>query len=100
MIGNCDFIKAIKIQYPQKRVSFRHTGIQINRGIGCSGCHSKCITLKAAWVFPDGGVTPCPQEINSKKIYPQNSGEWIKAMEYIKKFHTISQKVNAYLSVS
>jgi len=48
--------------YGRNGVSFRFTGIQENRGIGCFDCSKKCVTLKGAWLFPDGVLTPCPQD--------------------------------------
>lgn len=42
-------------------VSLRFTGSQINRGPGCKDCTRDCITLKGVWLFPDGGMSPCPQ---------------------------------------
>lgn len=54
--------------YPNFNIKTRYTGVQENRGILCSGCNKKCITLKALWVFPSGKVSPCPQGI----IKPQS----------------------------
>jgi len=61
-------------------VSFRHTGAQQNRGAGCGGCKRRCITLRALWVFPDGGVSPCPQLVVPKER-PRCSSDWSTAYE-------------------
>ena len=74
-------------RYPQ--ASFRFTGIQENRGIGCHGCALHCITLKAIWVFPDGGVTACPQLFKMPKAYPVGPQEWREVFEEIYKFHKV-----------
>jgi len=70
-------------------VKFRHTGIQENRGLGCNECKNKCITLKAGWLFPDGGTTPCPQLYKFKKIYPQTNLEWINYFKVVEEFHSV-----------
>jgi organic radical activating enzyme len=82
------FIEWVKEKYPTHHVKFRHTGVQENRGKGCQNCETKCITLRAAWIFPDGGISPCPQEVNANKIYPRTYGDWIRAMQYVLNFHT------------
>lgn len=44
----------------------RHTGIQENRGHGCTGCTNNCVTLKALWLFPNNTSDFCPQ--GDKKV--------------------------------
>ncbi|RLG68166.1 MAG: hypothetical protein DRO11_09375 [Methanobacteriota archaeon] len=39
----------------------RHTGVQENRGSGCTGCNKDCVTLKALWLFPNNTSNYCPQ---------------------------------------
>ncbi len=51
----------MRAKYPGKTIKARYTGIQQNRGIGCTGCTNKCITLKALWLFPNGRTSTCPQ---------------------------------------
>lgn len=62
---NPKIIKAIKDcvrKYPNYDIRTRFTGVQENRGVLCSNCSKKCITLKALWVFPDSTISPCPQK--------------------------------------
>lgn len=70
-----------------KLLSFRYTGIQENRGLGCKGCKKRCVTLKGIWVFPDGGITPCPQKF--KKEYPDldNPYSWEFLFYFSHGFH-------------
>jgi molybdenum cofactor biosynthesis enzyme MoaA len=68
------------------RISGRHTGTQENRGPGCDGCARKCITLRAAWVTPDGGISPCPQ-LKELRSYPRTAYEWRDALRRIVTFH-------------
>ena len=72
------------------RVSGRHTGTQENRGPGCDGCKRRCITLRAAWVTPDGGLSPCPQRQDLCE-YPSTKREWRAAFRRIVAFHTKEQ---------
>lgn len=76
----------------EPKVQFRFTGKQENRGIGCKDCTKKCITLKAAWVFPDGGITPCPQLVKHKKMYPISSFDWLNAYKRIYEFHKVEME--------
>lgn len=70
-------------------LQFRYTGIQENRGAGCLGCKKDCITLKAAWVFPDGSITPCPQK-HKGKVYSMNTLSDLKiALRECYKFHKV-----------
>ena len=82
-----DFSKEMKKKFPEANLSFRHTGIQENRGPGCNGCTKTCITLKAAWIFPDGGSSPCPQLYKSPLSYPKTSEEWSKYFSKVEQFH-------------
>ncbi len=82
-----NFVEEITRKFPEANLSFRHTGIQENKGKGCSNCEKKCITLKAAWIFPDGGTSPCPQLYKHPIIYPKNSQEWFKYFNVVEKFH-------------
>lgn len=86
------FVDEITKKFPEANLSFRHTGIQENRGIGCGGCEKKCVTLKAAWVFPDGGTSPCPQLYKQSKIYPKNSKDWLEYFNFVENYHKISTK--------
>jgi organic radical activating enzyme len=72
---------------PKVNLSFRHTGVQENRGPGCNDCQKICITLKAAWIFPYGGTSPCPQMHNHAPEYPKNSEEWSKYFSFVESFH-------------
>lgn len=82
------FAKYITKVYPYYSLSFRFIGVQENRGQGCSGCKNRCVTLKAAWVFPDGGVSFCPQrELGHTVYYPQNFEEWVFAIHCIEEQH-------------
>lgn len=57
------FDKSLRAKFPSDEdVSFRFIGKQENRGPGCAGCNKTCVTLKAAWVFPDATITHCPQD--------------------------------------
>lgn len=82
-----DFSKEIKERFPEANLSFRHTGVQENRGPGCEDCTKTCVTLKAAWVFPDGGSSPCPQLYKSSLAYPKTSEEWSKYFSMVEQFH-------------
>lgn len=82
-----DFSKEMKKEFPEANLSFRHTGIQENRGEGCEGCTKTCITLKAAWIFPDGGSSPCPQLYKSSLFYPKTFEEWSKYFNKVELFH-------------
>lgn len=84
-----DFIEKLTNMFNLNLLSFRHTGIQENRGIGCNGCDKKCITLKAIWLFPDGGISACPQLHNYELVYPKNKREWISCFKSIEDFHKI-----------
>lgn len=85
--GYIDFAKKMKEKFPKADLSFRHTGIQENRGPGCDGCNKTCITLKAAWIFPDGGSSPCPQLHNYPLSYPKTPSEWSKYFNEVENFH-------------
>jgi organic radical activating enzyme len=82
-----NFAKELTEKFPKTNISFRHTGIQENRGPGCNNCDKKCITLKAAWIFPDGGSSPCPQLYQHKLIYPKTSEEWKNYFKEVEVFH-------------
>lgn len=56
-----DLQKYCDTAYGINNISFRFVGKQENRGPGCSNCDKKCITLKAAWLFPNNKLSPCPQ---------------------------------------
>jgi MoaA/NifB/PqqE/SkfB family radical SAM enzyme len=77
----------LKNKYPDFKLSFRHTGIQENRGQGCNGCKKRCITLKAIWIFPDGGITACPQNYRFQKKYPNWPFEYRNVLKEIELFH-------------
>lgn len=81
------FSKEMKQMFPKADLSFRHTGIQENRGPGCNDCEKTCITLKAAWIFPDGGSSPCPQLYKSSKTYSKTKEEWSNYFETVESFH-------------
>jgi len=85
--GYPDFVRDISKKFPNADLSFRHTGVQENRGHGCDRCSKRCITLKAAWIFPDGGTSPCPQLYRCDKIYPKNSQEWRRYFVDVEKYH-------------
>jgi len=70
-------------------LNFRFTGVQENRGIGCKSCNKRCITLKAIWVFPDGGISACPQLYKFDKEYPTSYIEWIDLYSRIYDFHKL-----------
>lgn len=82
-----DFIKETTEQFPKNNLSFRHTGIQENRGPGCNGCRKTCVTLKAAWIFPDGGSSPCPQLYKHSLSYPKTPEGWSKYFKDVEVFH-------------
>ena len=84
-----DFARRMLEMFPHANLSFRHTGIQENRGEGCYGCDKKCVTLKAAWVFPDGGVSPCPQLYKAQKMYPMSPNDWLDAYSIVHRFHKV-----------
>jgi organic radical activating enzyme len=83
------FAQRLTKKFNSNLLSFRHTGIQENRGIGCNECEKKCITLKAIWLFPDGGTSPCPQLYKHKLIYPKTKKEWISYLELAEQFHKV-----------
>jgi len=72
-----------KIEAVQKllgcSVATRFTGVQVNRGSLCLGCVKDCITLKGAWVFPDGSISTCPQGVLPKH-FPKTFNEYAKLM--------------------
>ena len=84
------FAREMIQKFPSANLSFRYTGIQENRGPGCNGCEKICCTLKGAWIFPDGGTSPCPQLYKYKKHYPQNKEEWIDYLKEVEAFHKIN----------
>ena len=56
------------------KLNGRHTGVQENRGRGCTGCTKDCVTLKALWLFPDNTSNFCPQKqgqshVTAEKAY-------------------------------
>ncbi len=73
--------------FPEGSISGRYTGHQENRGTGCSDCNRKCITLKAAWVYPDGRTSPCVQHLFSKK--PESIGDWKEYFGSVETFHKV-----------
>ena len=81
------FVEEITKKFPNVDLSFRHTGIQENRGLGCGECEKKCITLKATWIFPNGNTSPCPQLYKHPATYPKNSQEWCEYFKVVEKFH-------------
>jgi organic radical activating enzyme len=84
------FAREMIQKFPSANLSFRYTGIQENRGPGCNGCEKICCTLKGAWIFSDGGTSPCPQLYKYKKHYPQNKEEWIDYLKEVEAFHKIN----------
>jgi len=82
-----NFAKELIEKFPKSKLSFRYTGVQENRGPGCDDCNKKCCTLKAAWIFPDGGSSPCPQLHNRKLFYLKDSTEWSKYFDEVEQFH-------------
>lgn len=82
-----NFIERLKMEYPEYPFSFRHTGIQENRGPGCTNCDRYCVTLKGAWVFPDGGVSHCPQKCRGEVYYPNSLSDWMDSLIEIEKLH-------------
>jgi organic radical activating enzyme len=81
-----NFAKQMYARFNDK-VSFRYTGVQENRGIGCTECDKKCVTLKAIWVFPDGSITPCPQYKQSERSQPKTKEQWETYFGYISSYH-------------
>jgi organic radical activating enzyme len=90
--GYENFSKEMKERFPKANLSFRHTGIQENRGPGCDECKKTCVTLKAAWIFPDGGSSPCPQLHKSSLSYPKTSEEWSEYFMGVEQFHKKEKK--------
>ena len=85
------FAEEIVKEFPKADLSFRFTGVQENRGIGCNNCDRYCVTLKGAWVFPDGGVSHCPQKCKGEVYYPGPHGwSWKEALSNIEKLHRTS----------
>ena len=82
-----NFMKKIVNKFNSNLLSFRHTGIQENRGFGCEDCKKKCITLKAIWLFPDNRISSCPQLFKHQLIYPKTKNEWISYLKSIEIFH-------------
>ena len=91
-----DFIFRMREKYPQFNIEARFTGIQQNRGPGCTGCERKCITLKALWVFPNGFYTPCPQ-VTPKVDIPFHKN--VEAAYYFHKIKYITFRKNGVLKV-
>ncbi len=85
--GYSDFVEKLVSDFPDAKLSFRHTGVQENRGPGCGECKKRCITLKAAWIFPDGSSSPCPQLFKHPKNYPKDSQEWSEYFNSVEAFH-------------
>lgn len=82
-----DFAADMWYEYgPTDLLSFRHTGIQVNRGGGCAACMDKCITLKALWVFPDMSVSPCPRKPWLFRT-PRSTSEMREAIRAAYEFH-------------
>jgi len=81
------FAQKVSERFPDADLSFRHTGIQENRGPGCDGCDKRCVTLKAAWVFPDGGSSPCPQLHMHPKVYLRSHEEWSEYFRDVERYH-------------
>ena len=80
-------IQYLHDKYPRHVLS-RFTGIQENRGPGCNDCPNTCLTLKALWIFPDGGASPCPQG-RFPVQYPKGNKEWLCIMESAFHFHNL-----------
>jgi len=81
------FATEVVKEFPNAPLSFRFIGIQENRGIGCHNCDRYCVTLKGAWVFPNGNVSHCPQKCQGIIYSPKNIMEWKDAMKGIEKSH-------------
>lgn len=77
-------IRYIASKHPN--IKSRYTGIQENRGIICSGCKRKCITLKALWVFPNNTMSLCPQ--HQRKIHAINN-DFMPSMEMMYNQHKV-----------
>jgi len=85
--GYQDFVGHLVKKFPEAKLSFRHTGLQENRGPGCVGCAKTCVTLKAAWVFPDGGSSPCPQGYRAGVYFNRTPSEWERYFGFVERFH-------------
>lgn len=82
------FAGYLKGKFPDKPLDFRFIGIQTNRGSGCFGCEKTCVTLKAAWVFPNGSIAACPQ-LEYKTIPGANMEELEKEINLAMEFHKV-----------
>lgn len=78
-------IKNAYKEYPNSVIT-RFTGVQENRGLACEECNKQCVTLKALWVFPDGGASTCPQGVVDKE-YPSIYYEWVEIIEAAYELH-------------
>jgi len=82
------FANSLRAKFPSdKDLSFRFIGKQENRGVGCSGCCKNCVTLKAAWVFPDGTITHCPQKPETMLGERPHIWAWVDQMNRIEQLH-------------
>lgn len=82
------FASMVTENFSPSQVSFRFTGVQQNRGVGCNNCDEYCVTLKGAWVFPNGSVSHCPKRCKGATYTPGTHGSaWVKALDDIEKAH-------------
>ena len=87
-----EFAMAVAKRFPDAPITFRFTGTQENRGIGCYNCDRYCVTLKGAWVFPDGGVSHCPQKYKGEVYYPgPHATAWVAALDAIQHAHKVGE---------
>jgi organic radical activating enzyme len=83
-----EFARQLALEFPTVNLSFRFTGVQENRGLGCHNCDRYCVTLKGAWVFPDGSVSHCPQKCKGRIYHPKTKDDWREAMREIEFAHS------------
>ena len=91
--GYEEFAEWLAKDFNSKALTFRFAGIQENRGSACEGCQRRCVTLKAAWVFPNGTLSHCPQLMPKAKVWKigPHIGEWVEAMSVIERSHRVTQ---------
>lgn len=81
-------IRIVAESNPDKRTVSLHTGKQVNRRGACAICVRPCVTLKGVWVFPDGMVSTCPQDVVPRKKIPADEKAWSDYMAEAYELHS------------
>jgi len=89
--GYAAFAEKVVHQFPGADLQFRFIGLQENRGIGCNNCDRYCVTLKGAWIFPDGTTSHCPQKCKGE-VYDPSYSQWPEVLQKIEQLHKSQPK--------